>query len=648
LRVFSSSRVAVGRAAIAVVVIVLVVIGGGAYYFLSSSSSSPTTTTTSPTTTTTTSPTVTTTIGGITRNSLTIDEVFWPAGDLNQLNALGEIPYPNWLTYTVYQPLITVDPNALYNGGALNYVPALSDKWTQSSDGTTYTFHLRQGVKFSSGNPFNAYQVWAEMYGFYYLSGNSSSFLESYNLFDFSHVTFGPTQIRLLNSTGLSNPTGQALTMMQNTNWPIYVDNASAITFHLKAPFNYFLGTMVVYIGLMFDTQWLLDHGGFGTASGYNPYFNQHPIPGTGPYTVTQVSENAFVKFSQNPSYWGNNLTAAQIAADPYLDPGHAKTVVVQTIPTDTARYTDLSTGQAQIAGILTQDYQSVVNNPSTYGVFNFPSSAAVFVGIAMNTHRSPTNITAVRNAIVRAVNYTDISDKVFFGGLNQFIGPEYPVFSQFYGLGGATPYKYNITAAKQILSNAGINPATLPAMDFRVVQGCDYCDTTAQIVQSDLAQIGLKVNILVTPSTQYAYPNTGGTQSYSQSLAAAQNITQLSWFGTGTFAPAADTPADAWLLFVNNATSSNNWAIYSNPTVQKCVDGFTTISDATQLISLCTAAYTQVYNDAPYLWLGTIKPFFGSGSLAWQKSVVRNFYVDPVFSGQSSTAIFNTVTFNS
>jgi hypothetical protein len=75
-------------------------------------------------------------------------------------------------------------------------------------------------------------------------------------------------------------------------------------------------------------------------------------------------------------------------------------------------------------------------------------------------------------------------------------------------------------------------------------------------------------------------------------------------------------------------------------------VNGFTTISDATQLVNLCTAAYTQVYNDAPYLWLGTIKPFFGAGSIAWQKSVVNSFYVDPVFSGQSSTVIFNTVTF--
>src|SRR5262249_25939668 len=149
-------------------------------------------------------------------------------------------------------------------------------------------------------------------------------------------------------------------------------------------------------------------------------------------------------------------------------------------VPTDPSRYTDLTTGAAQIAGILSQDYGTVVNDP-TYGHFLFPDQAAVFVGIAMNTHRSPTNITAVRQAIVRAINYTDISNKVFFGGLSPFAGPECPVFSQFYGLGGVKPYQYNLTAAQKILSDAGVNAASLPAMDFRVVQGCDYCNLAAQ-----------------------------------------------------------------------------------------------------------------------------------------------------------------------
>ena len=38
-------------------------------------------------------------------------------------------------------------------------VPALAESWTVSTDGTVYTFKLRPGVKFSSGNPLTAQDV---------------------------------------------------------------------------------------------------------------------------------------------------------------------------------------------------------------------------------------------------------------------------------------------------------------------------------------------------------------------------------------------------------------------------------------------------------------------------------------------------------
>lgn len=38
-------------------------------------------------------------------------------------------------------------------------IPGLADKWTISSDGKTYTFYLRQGIKFSDGTPITANDV---------------------------------------------------------------------------------------------------------------------------------------------------------------------------------------------------------------------------------------------------------------------------------------------------------------------------------------------------------------------------------------------------------------------------------------------------------------------------------------------------------
>ncbi len=296
----------------------------------SSSTTQPSTTTSNSVSNTSSSSSTSSTSTSSAPSTLVMDDWTWPTDDLNQLYAVYELPWPNWLQYDMYQPLVTVNASAQFGTGAIEFVPALAQNWTVSADSTTYTFNLQNNVTFSDGNPFNAYQVWFEMYAFYYLSGNASSWLESYSLFNMSNVTFGPATIALINSSGgLVNPTGQALAMMQNSSWPIYVTSPHQIVFHMQTPFLYLLDTLVSYEGLIFDGQWALQHGGIGNASGFNSYFNQNPIPATGPYSVTKVSEDNYVEFSQNPTYWGASLSASQLAVDPYLSPGNVKTVVV-------------------------------------------------------------------------------------------------------------------------------------------------------------------------------------------------------------------------------------------------------------------------------------------------------------------------------
>jgi ABC-type transport system substrate-binding protein len=358
------------------------------------------------------------------------------------------------------------------------------------------------------------------------------------------------------------------------------------------------------------------------------------------------MSEGAYVKFTQNPSYWGKSLTSTDIKANPYLDPGHVKNVIIYAKTDDVARYTDLSTGAAQISGIQTQNWPLVLSNPDKYSYALMPDAAMAFVGIAMNTHRFPTNITAFRQAVMHSVNLTDISQRAFYGGLAPMIGPEYPAQKEFYDLGNLPQYQYDLTLAKKYLDQSGVNLATLGPLDFRVVAGCTYCISAAQIVQADVAQIGITINIAVIPGSEWTLPFVAGAGSYSAGVAAAQQVSHFSWFGTGTFAPGAVTPADAWILFANYNTPANNYAIYGNPVVQKCVDAWTSTNDVNVIKDLCTKAQLQMYNDAPYIWLGSIKLVFGGGSVAWQKSIVKSMYLDQVFTGISSTAIFNTVTF--
>ncbi len=117
-----------------------------------------------------------------------------------------------------------------------------------------------------------------------------------------------------------------------------------------------------------------------------------------------------------------------------------------------------------------------------------------------------------------------------------------------------------------------------------------------------------------------------------------------MTWMGYPSFAPNEPTPADAWLAFVNPNGVGGDYANYGNPTVTACVNGFFTTTNQTLLTNLCTAAYKQVYNDAPYIWLASPKLAFASGSIAYDKSAIKSFLLDPTFTGESTTAILNTV----
>ena len=79
------------------------------------------------------------------------------------------------VNYQLFEGLFWRDYTKPNDGSPPPIIPQLATSYDASADGTEYTFHLRQGVKFHDGTPFNAAavefnvrRVWDEDFEYFY------------------------------------------------------------------------------------------------------------------------------------------------------------------------------------------------------------------------------------------------------------------------------------------------------------------------------------------------------------------------------------------------------------------------------------------------------------------------------------------------
>jgi len=523
----------------------------------------------------------------------------------------------------------------------IQFLPDLAINWTVSPNGQTYTFNLRPGVTFSNGDPFNAYQAWADFYIFYFASGNFSTFWMGAPIFNMTGVTFGQVQMNILNQSGLATPSSAAMALMSNTSLPAYVTGPETIVYQLSSPYSFFLNTLLGWTGFQLDSQYILQNGGPGTAPNFNTAFNYMPqIPGTGPYILSDIVPNSFAVFTQNPTYWGKNMTAAQAAGNAFVGPGHYSKVVIYDKPSESTRLLDLNTGAAQIVSLTSSDLLTAISEPNTYGVMRLKFPAGVEY-LQFNCQVYPTNITDVRLAMVHAINYSAVI-QVGADGLGvQYMGPESPNYGQYYDPGNFPLYQQNITLAEQELAAAGFpNGKGFPTLSFIIVSASTYWEIpAAQEIQADLSQIGINTNIVVQPLSVEAAPY----GSYSTNLANAAQITQLQLSWTA-YSPDYLAPTDYWTAFVTTFSSFGNFDIYNNSIVDQAVQLMYSSNNQTAILQALTNAQQQIYNDAPYGWLFVSQAPAIANSYVWKTGVISGVYAEPNLQGVTDLPPLNTI----
>jgi peptide/nickel transport system substrate-binding protein len=203
--------------------------------------------------------------------------------------------------------------------------------------------------------------------------------------------------------------------------------------------------------------------------------FFQHPV-GTGPFKLATWVKGQYLKLVRNPDYWQKGK--------PYLN-----SLTLQTVSDANTRIVQLRGGQAQI---VEQAPFALLPSLQSAGlqVGLFPSSRIDYV--TMNERFKPFANVHVRRAVADAIDRPAIMKAVFFGHGQVADSPFMPGLRYYSPVG--TP-AYNLAAAKAQLKQSPY-PHGGFTVDFIAASGDPIQGPVSQIIASELAKLGIKVQI--------------------------------------------------------------------------------------------------------------------------------------------------------
>jgi peptide/nickel transport system substrate-binding protein len=310
--------------------------------------------------------------------------------------------------------------------------PSLAHSWEVSDDRRTYTFHLHEGVSFHNGVAFDA-------------------------------------DVVALNFERWTDPPAGALNALTNIE-SVRVVDAATIEVTLETPDNQFLILLgsrlrgIVEPGAVEE----LDEG-----------FGRAPV-GTGPFKFVRWLTDSEIVLERNDAYWqvdehGNAL--------PYLDE-----LVFRVIPQSSSRHTALVTGSVDVDTTVAPENVADLEERGGFEVLNIPAG---YVALRLRVTEPPLDDVRVRQAISWAVDREAINEAIYFGLATPGDGLFSPVLLGYEP--GYHPYRpRDLDLARSLLVEAGYPDG----FSLDVIASVPLLQAAAELVQAQLAEIGINVNI--------------------------------------------------------------------------------------------------------------------------------------------------------
>ncbi|MBW1712365.1 MAG: ABC transporter substrate-binding protein [Deltaproteobacteria bacterium] len=403
----------------------------------------------------------------------------------NTAAAIDRVVFAN-----IYEGLVKVN-----SSGA--FVPGLATKWEVSPDGKVYTFHLRQGVKFHNGQPFDAKTaVW---------------------------------NLERAKGQESKNPHPEYFRGIAKMETP----DESTLKISLKETDALFIAHMAEGDAVMLPMV------------GYEKAKSQ-PI-GTGPFKFVKWVQGDRVEMARFDGYWNPKL--------PYLDK-----VTFKFIGDPSAQIAALKAGDIDVVGyVAAPESAAQFAKDKRFKVFAGTTTGEVIM--STNNKAKPFDNKLVRQAMAHAINRQQVIDLVMFGygtPIGSHWSPSTPYYLDLTGKFPYDPQKAKELLAKAGFPNGFEATIKLPAiysyskrageviadmldkvgikLKIEIVEWGQWLDRIFKKKEYQLTMIGhveaWDIGIYAKPDYYFQYDSEEFRQAYAKALKAPNEAEKAKWFG--------------------------------------------------------------------------------------------------------------------
>ena len=374
---------------------------------------------------------------------------------------------PEGFDIAQYTTAVTADASAetilerlvAFTPGTTDTVPGLAESWDISADGLTYTFKLRKSVKFQTTDYFKPTR---EM--------NADDVVWSFQRqLDPKHPWHALSLV--------GYPYFESMDF-QNLLKSVEKVDDSTVKFTLTRPESPFLRDLA----MPFTSIYSAEYADQLLKSNKTGEFNSKPI-GTGPFILTRYAKDAQVRYKANPDYWKGKVPSEALIFAITLD--------------NNTRLQKLKANECQVALYPKPDDIANIKADPNLKIDEMESMMTSYV--AINTSHKYLSDARVRQAINLAFDKKSYIRALFGEGkATEGVGPYPPTMMGYDTESQPTPY--DPEKARALLKEAGVPEGqvfTLFARNGGAVTNPNPM-VGAQMLQSDLAKVGIKLDIRI------------------------------------------------------------------------------------------------------------------------------------------------------